>query len=150
MDYFLFYKKTANGAFKNENMTNQEIAEELHKPVARKSKKRKICSSFTDNLWGADVADMQLISKFNKGIRFLLCMIDIDAVIEKYAWVIPLKYKKCFTISNDFQKILDESNRKPNKIWVDNDRKFQQLKDNNMEIYSTHNEEKFVVADTLQ
>ena len=63
MGYFLFYKKTANGAFKNENMTNQEIAEELHKPVARKSKKRKICSSFTDNLWGADVADMQLISK---------------------------------------------------------------------------------------
>ena len=75
-------------------------------------------------MWGADVADMQLISKFNKGIRFLLCMIDIDAVIEKYAWVIPLKYKKCFTISNDFQKILDESNSKPNKIWVDNDRLF--------------------------
>ena len=59
---------------------------------------------------------MQLISKINKGIRFLLCAIDI---FSKHAWVIPLKDKKGTTIDNDFQKILDESNRKPNKIWVD-------------------------------
>ena len=56
---------------------------------------------------------MQLISKFNKGIRFLLCVIDI---FSKYAWVIPLKDKKGITITNAFQKILDESNCKPNKI----------------------------------
>ena len=61
---------------------------------------------------------MQLISKFNKGIRFLLCRIDI---FSKYAWVIPLKDKKGITITNAFQKILKESNRKPNKIWVDKD-----------------------------
>ena len=59
---------------------------------------------------------VQLISKFNKGIRFLLCFIDI---FSKYAWVIPLKDKKGITITNAFQKILKESNRKPNKIWVD-------------------------------
>ena len=59
---------------------------------------------------------MQLISKFNKGIRFLLCVIDI---FSKYAWVVPLKDKKGITIINAFQKILKESNRKPNKIWVD-------------------------------
>ena len=59
---------------------------------------------------------MQLISKFNKGFRFLLCVIDI---FSKYAWVIPLKDKKCISIANGFQKILDGSKGKPNKIWVD-------------------------------
>ena len=64
---------------------------------------------------------MQLISKFNNGFRFLLCVIDI---YSKYAWVIPLKDKKGITITNAFQKILDESNRKPNKIWTDKVSKF--------------------------
>ena len=59
---------------------------------------------------------MQLISKFNKGIHFLLCVVDI---FSRYAWFIPLKDKKGITITNAFQKILDESNRKANKIWVD-------------------------------
>ena len=58
---------------------------------------------------------MQLISKFNKGIRFLLCIIDI---FSKYAWVFPLKDKKGVTIVNAFQKIIDDSKRKPNKIWL--------------------------------
>ena len=65
---------------------------------------------------GADLADMQLISMFNKGFRFLLCVPDI---FSKYAWVVPLKDKKGITITNPFHKILKESNRKPNKIWVD-------------------------------
>ena len=59
---------------------------------------------------------MQLISKFNKGFRFLLCVIDI---FSKYAWVVPLKDKKGVSIVNEFQKILNDSVRKPNKIWVD-------------------------------
>ena len=64
---------------------------------------------------------MQLISKFNKGIRFLLCVIDI---FSKYAWVVPLKDKKGISIVNAFQKILKESNRKPNKIWVEKGSEF--------------------------
>ena len=64
---------------------------------------------------------MQLISKLNKRFRFLLCVINI---CSKYTWVIPLKDKKGITITNAFQKVLDESNRKPNKIWVDNGSKF--------------------------
>ena len=64
---------------------------------------------------------MQLISKFNKGFRFLLCVIDI---FSKYAWVVSLKDKKGITITNAFQKILKESNRKPNKIWVDKGSEF--------------------------
>ena len=69
-------------AVKNENMSNKELAEELHKPIIRKLKKRKVHSSFIDNIWGADLSDMQLISKLNKGIGFLLCVIDI---FSKYA-----------------------------------------------------------------
>ena len=60
-----------------------------------------------DNIWGANLADMQLISKFNKGFRFLLCAIDI---FSKYAWVVPLKDKKGISIVNAFQKILDNAN----------------------------------------
>ena len=67
------------------------MAEELHKPIGKKFLKRRVYSSFKDNIWGDDLADMQLISKFNKGTRFLLCVID---VFSKYAWVIPLKDKK--------------------------------------------------------
>ena len=70
-------------------------------------------SSFQDSFCGADLADMQLISKSNKGIRFLLCVIDI---FSKYAWVIPLKDKKGTPATNAFQKILDGSKGKPNEI----------------------------------
>ena len=64
---------------------------------------------------------MQLISKFNKGFRFLLSVID---VVSKCTWVFPLKDKKGITITNAFQKILKESNRKPNKMWVDKESEF--------------------------
>ena len=90
----------------------------LIKKFIRKFNKRKAHSSFIDNIWGADLADMQLISKFNKGIRFLLCVVDI---FSKYAWVIPLKDKKGITITNVIQKNLKECNRKPGKIWTDKD-----------------------------
>ena len=95
---------------------------------------------------------MQLISKFNKGFRFLLCVIDI---FSKYAWVVPLKDKKGISIVNAFQKILKESDRKPNKIWVDKGSEFYNnsfkkwSKDNNIEMYSIRNEGKSVVAERL-
>ena len=70
---------------------------------------------------GADIADMQLISKSNKVIKFLLSMIDI---FSKYAWVFPLKDKKGETIVSAFQKVLDKPKRKPNRIWVDKGSEF--------------------------
>ena len=73
------------------NKENIQLADELHKLIVRKFKKRKVYSSFRDNIWDVDLADMPLLSKFNKGFRFLLCVIDI---FSKYAWVIPLKDKK--------------------------------------------------------
>ena len=115
MIHKFFDKKSAGDALNNENMTNKKWAQESNKSIIRKFEKRKVYSSFIDNIWGADLADMQLISKFDKGIRFLLCVIDI---FSKHAWIIPLKTKKGITITNAFLKILDESHRKPNKIWV--------------------------------
>ena len=112
--------------------------------------KRKVYSSFRDNVWGVELADMQLLSKFNKGFRFLLCVIDI---FSEYAWVILLKDKKGISIVNAFQIILKESNRKPNKIWVDKGSEFYNssfkkcLKDNDTEMYSTNNEGKPVIAE---
>ena len=73
-------------------------------------------SSFIDNIWSENLADIQLLSKFNKRFRFLLCVIDI---FSKYVWVVPSKDKKGVSIVNAFHKILKESNRKPSKIWVD-------------------------------
>ena len=112
-----FDKKNFWRGIKHENISNKELAKQLSKTIIRKINKRKVHSAFKDNIWGADLADMQLISKFNKGFRFLLCFIDINS---KYAWVIPLKDKKGITIANAFQKILKGINRKPNKIWVNN------------------------------
>ena len=119
MVYKFFDKKSAGSGTANE--PNYQLANELHKPIIGKFKKRKVYSWFTDNIWGADLADMQLISKVNKGFRFLLCVIDI---FSKYAWVVPLKDKKGISIVNAFQKILKESDRKPNKIWVDEGSEF--------------------------
>ena len=90
---------------------------------------------------------MQLISKFNRGTRFLLCVND---VFSKYAWVVPLKHKKGITIVNAFQN--DNSTRKPDKIWVDKgsefcNSSFKCLEDNDIEMYSTYNEGKSVAAE---
>ena len=76
----------------------------------------EVYSVFKDKIWAEDLADMQLISNFNKGFRFLLCVIDI---YSKYAWVVLLKYKKCVSIVNAFQSVLNKSKRNPEKIWVD-------------------------------
>ena len=122
MVYKFFHKNPAGtdvttlankSAFNNEIKQNLQLAEELHKPIIRNFKKRKVYSGFKDNIWGADLADMQSISKFNKGTRVLLCDIDI---FSKYAWVVPLEDKKGITTADAFQKILDNSMRKPNKI----------------------------------
>ena len=121
MIYKFLGRKTSGGTVKHENISNKELTDELHKPIIKKFEKRKVHSPFIDNIWGDDLAGLQSISKINRGIRFLLCVIDI---FSKYAWVIPLKGKNGITITNAFQKILDESSRKPNKIWVDKSSEF--------------------------
>ena len=100
MVYTFFDKKSA-GSGVNMHANNEKLAEELDKPIIKFFLKRTVCSRFKDNIWGADLADIQSIGKFNKGFRFFLCVID---VFSKYAWVIPLKDKKGMSIVNAIQK----------------------------------------------
>ena len=100
MVYKCFDKKSAESVANSKLAPqNQQLAEKLHKPITKKIRKRKIHAAFKDNIWGADLADMQLLSRYNKGIRFLLCVIDI---LSKYAWVVPLKDKKGVSIATAF------------------------------------------------
>ena len=126
------------------------LADELRKPIIKKFDKRKVYSQFRDNIWRVDLADMQSLSRKKKGIKYLLCAIDL---YSKYAFVIPLKDKKGISIVNAFNKIIKQSNRKPNKIWVDQGGEFYNnvfkkwLSDNYIIMYSTYNKGKSVAAE---
>ena len=148
MVYKFFDKKsTGSGIRKDSSLM---LVDELHKPIIKKFEKRKVYSQFKDNIWGVDLADMQSLSRKNKGIKYLLYAIDL---YSKYAFVIPLKDKKGISIVNPFNKILKQSGRKPNKIWVDQGGEFYNnvfkkwLSDNDIIMYSTYNEGKSVVAE---
>ena len=127
-----------------ERTENKILAEELHKSVIKKFNKRKVYSQFKDSIWGLDLADTQSLSKKNKGIKYLF---------NKYAFVVPLKDKKGISIVNAFNKIIKQSNRKPNKIWVDQGNEFYNnvfkkwLPSNNIIMYSTYNKGKSVIAE---
>ena len=82
-----YQRVKSSGSGLANNNENIQLANELHKPIIKKFNKRKAYSSFKDNIWGVDLADMQLLGKFNKGFRFLICVIGI---FSKYAWVVPL------------------------------------------------------------
>ena len=113
---------------------NYLLANELHK-------KRRAYSSFRGNICGVDLADVQSLSKYNKGIKCLLCVIDL---LSKYTWIVTLQGKRGITIVNAFQKIISKGWR-PDKIWVDQSGEFYNklfkrfLKINKIEIYSTYN-----------
>ena len=111
---FNFFNKKIAGSGIKSMPQNQQSTKELHKPIIRKFKKRKLYSSFKDNIWGADLGNLQSLSKSNKGFKFLLCVTDI---FRKYVCVVPLKDKKGATIATAFQSILKNSNGKPNKVW---------------------------------
>ena len=150
-------KSKGSGVANNEIKQNLQLAKELHKPIIRNFKKGTVYSGFKGNIWGVDLADMQSLSKYNKGIKYLLCAIDL---FSKYGWVVPIKEKKRTSIVNAFQKVISEGSeaeskgqRKPNKIWVDKESEFYNnsfkkwLKDNDTEMYSIHNKGKSVVAE---
>ena len=147
MLYKFFDKKCSGTGVATE--PKYQLANELHRQIIRKFNKRKVYSSFTDNIWGVDLADMQSLSKHNKGMKYLLCEIDL---FSKCAWVVPLKYKRGISIVNAFQKLTSKK-RKPNKIWVVQGGEFYNnllkrfLKINNIEMFSVYNEEKSIVAE---
>ena len=154
MVYKFFDKKSMGSGFRKLKNTTKSsfsiLADELHQSFIKKFEKRKAYSQFKDNIWGVDLADMQSLSRKNKGIKYLLCAIDL---FSNYAFVIPLKDKKGIIIVNAFNKIIKQSNRKPNKIWVDQGGEFYNnvfekwLSDNDINMYSTYNEGKSVVAE---
>ena len=150
MVYKFFDKKSVGSGINTIKSSSSILADELHKPIIKNFEKRKVYSQFKDNIWGVDLADMQSLSRKNKGIKYLLCVIDL---YSKYAFVIPLKDKKGISILNAFDKLIKQYNRKPNKIWVYQGGEFYNnifkkwLSDNDIIMYSTYNEGKSVVAE---
>ena len=149
MVYKFFDKKSTGSGFKKlkntTKLSSSILADDLNKPIIRNFNKRKVYSQFKDNIWGVDLAHMQSLSRKNKGIKYLLFI--------KYAFLIPLKDKKGISIVNAFNKMIKQSNRKPNKIWVDQGGEFYNnvfekwLSDNDINMYSTYSEGKSVVAE---
>ena len=118
------------------------LAEELHKPVKRKFKKRRVLVSGIDEIWAADLADMKAFKDYNDGYTFLLLVIDIS----KYGWIVPLKNKKGETVAEALKNIFEE--RKPEKLWTDKGTEFYNKDVKKLiEIYSTENEEKSSVVE---
>ena len=119
------------------------LAEELHKPIRRKFNRRKVLVNGIDKIWAADLVDMQAFFKFNRGVKYLLAVID---VFSKYGWLIPLKDKTEKSVASVLKTIFKE--RKPEKMWVDKGKEFynKDVKDS-IELYSTENEEKSSVVE---
>ena len=121
-------------------------AEELHKPVIRKFKKRRVLVDGIDKIWAADLVDMSAYSKENKGYKYLLAVID---VFSKYGWLIPIKNKSGYTVAEAFKQIL-KSGRKPEKLWVDKGTEFYNKQVKAVfpsALYSTENEEKSSIVE---
>ena len=119
------------------------LAEELHKPVKRKFKKRRVMVNGIDKIWAADLADMKVLSKDNDGVNFLLLVID---TFSKYGWIVPLKNKKGKTVAEALKNIFEE--RKPEKLWTDKGTEFYNKDVKKLiEIYSTENEEKSSIVE---
>ena len=100
MAYKFFDKMPASSGF---NM-HAKLAEELQKRIIKEFNKRTVYSGFKDSIWDIDLADMQLISNFNKRFRFLLCVIDI---FSKYAWVVLWKINKAWALLMHFNMLDD-------------------------------------------
>ena len=129
---------------------NEQLAEELHKPVIKNFKRRKVYARFKDNIWAADLAEMEVVPSKIKNVNYLLCVRD---VFTKYACAKPLKDKKGKTVLNAFIEIINKSKCKPNKLWVDQRREIYNklmkgwFDNNDILTYSTHNEGNSVMAE---
>ena len=115
-----------------------DLAEALYKPVTRKFQRRRVNVNSIDDIWAADLIDMQEFSKDNNGIIYLLTVIDI---FSKFVWIVPLKRQTGQEVANEFSRILKE--RIPSKMWVDNGRAFYNKNVQKLVVlYSTENDEK--------
>ena len=128
-----------------------DLANELHKPVIKKFEKRKVIAYGIDDIWTTDLVDYSKFSKQNKHFKYLLVVID---VFSKFLWVRMLKTKTGLEVANAFREIFKEG-RKPGKIWSDKGTEFvnrimsKLLKEENIELYHTENEEKSSIAERV-
>ena len=124
---------------------SQQLAEELNKPITRNFRKRRVISYGIDKIWAGNLVEIQKYSKWNKGIKYLLMVID---VFSKYGWIVALKDKKTESVSSAFDTICKKSKRQPEKLWTDKGSEFiskhckEFLKKNKIKLYHTENEEK--------
>ena len=129
---------------------SQQLAEELHKPITRNFRKRRVISYGIEKIWAGDLVEIQKYSKWNKGIKYLLTVID---VFSKYGWIVPLKDKKTESVSLAFDLIFKKSKRKPERLWTDKGSEFiskhfkEFLKKNNITLYHSENEEKSSIVE---
>ena len=143
MVYKFFDKKTTSGMNVNE-------AQELHKPLIKQIKGKKVYSRFKDSIWAADLAEKGSLASFNCGVKYLLCVIDI---FTKYAFVKLCQIKKAKTVLDGLIRIVNESKCIPNKLWADQGKEFSNkpmekwLLGNNFLMYLTYNKNKSVVAE---
>jgi len=122
-----------------------QLAEELHRPVVKRFRKRKVEVKGIDEIWAADLVDMQSLAKYNDDIKYLLTVID---VVSKYGWIVPLKDKSGISTADGFTKIFSSSGRKPGKVWVDKGKEFYNKDVKKLvDLYSTENEEKSCVIE---
>ena len=135
MVYKFFDKKAGSGEIAT---SKAGVSEKLHKPIIKnnhkKFKRRKVYARFKNNKCAADLTEMKSLPSNNKNFKYLLCVID---VFTKNVRVKPLKDKKSKAVFNSIIEIVNECNCKPNKLWIDQGRKFynkimQELLDNNM------------------
>jgi len=125
------------------------LADELHKPIRKKFKKRHVFASGVDAIWAADLVDMQSFSRTNKGYKYILMIID---VFSKFGWAILLKTKTGLEVTKAFQNLW-KTQSPPQKLWTDKGKEFynkpmrELLKKNNVSLYSTENEEKSCVVE---
>ena len=128
---------------------SNELAEELHKPIRKKFKKRKVYVKGANKIWAADLVDMQSFSRYNKGYKYIIMIIDI---FSKYGWAIPLKSKVGIEVTKAFSKLW-ASSKPPERLWVDKGKEFynNSMKDlldrHHVQLYSTENEEKSSVVE---
>jgi len=134
------------GVKKNDTIWTDQLADELHKSIIKNIPKRKVYVNGIGKIWAADLLEMQAFSKFNRGVRHLLTVID---VFSNNGWMLPLKDKTGKSVADTFKEIFKKSKRKPEKLWTDKGREFynKHVKELGVELYSTENEEKSSVVE---
>ena len=128
----------------------QKIAKEIFSPVVKKFDRIQIQTHYKDECWSIDLIDRSSLAKYNKNYKFIFTIIDNHT---KFAWAIPLKDKSGKSTTTAFKKLIETSKRKPEKVWSDRGKEFYNktfldfLKQNEIQIYSTHSDLKAVFVE---